>query len=124
MAVETSKMFFIDFELESDERYDLGKFLQWVDDNHDPLTSNLFENIKKIKSGGLYTIQGDGERPDNISFKIYGSTEYWWVILLYNGITEYNSLPNGKQINYPNLQALEDFYFSLKIKQDKQDKET
>ena len=118
-----SKMFFIDFELESDERYDLGKFLQWVDDNHDPLTSSMFENVRKLRSGGNYIVQGDGERPDNISFKLYGSTEYWWIILIYNGLIEHNRISNGQQIKYPEIQALEDFYFSLKIKQDRQDRE-
>jgi hypothetical protein len=123
MAVETSKMFYIDPELDSEERYDMAKFMEWVNDNHDPITSNLFEDIRKIQSGGSYTIQGENGRPDLVSYEIYGDTQYWWILLVYNSLTTFNTFTNGEAINFPSLSALEDYYFSLKIKQDKQDKE-
>jgi len=36
----------------------------------------------------LYTVQ-DGERPDEISYKVYGDEKYYWVVLQINQITDY-----------------------------------
>lgn len=44
-----------------------------------------FDNEKSIYN--FYDI-GDGERPEDVSFKVYGSQEYHWVILLFNEILD------------------------------------
>jgi hypothetical protein len=36
---------------------------------------------------GPYTIS-DGDRPDNLSFNNYKTVEFWWLILLVNGIRD------------------------------------
>lgn len=123
--LEGSKEFFLNLDVDSDERYDLAKFMEYLNgDNYDPLTSHFFNEIQNLKQGGKYQIQGEDGRPDLLSYRIYGNTQYWWVILIYNGITEFNNFVTGTEMKFPQLQALEDFYFSLKIKQKRQDKES
>lgn len=117
MSEETSKYFFINLEYESPERYDLARFMEFVDDNYDPLTSFMFDKIRALKSGGRYIVRGEEDRPDLISYRIYGSSQYWWVILIYNGITSYKDIVHGTEMRYPELQALENLYFSLKAQQ-------
>lgn len=45
--------------------------------------NNLFERTELEK----YTIT-DGDTPENISYRYYGSTQYYWIILLCNNIVD------------------------------------
>lgn len=112
-----AQLFFLNLDNEYDKRYDLGKFMNYDEDGFDPLNSYMLEKISGIKSGGQFTVTSEEGRPDIISNKIYGDTQYWWVILLYNAITSFDDLVNGMELKYPKLQELEDFYFSLKSQQ-------
>lgn len=54
--------------------------------------TDLFKRIKVIDDYKLdtqyyntYWIQ-DGETPELLSYKFYGTTDYWWTILLFNDI--------------------------------------
>ena len=107
--------FFINTSIVSDERYDLSKFMEFTD-NYDPITSHFLSEIQSLPQGGIIQVVSDAGRPDNISYKIYNNTQYWWVIMLYNGITEYSDINQGDTINYPTLSSLEDLFFSLKSK--------
>jgi nucleoid-associated protein YgaU len=109
--------FFINLDKEASERYDMSRFMNYDTDNHDPLTSNFLRSLQALQPQGQYTVQGEDGRPDNLSFKIYGSTQYWWIILLYNGISEFDKISTGDVLNYPGLDSLEDLYFGLKAKE-------
>ena len=57
------------------------------------LTTNLLASVRfeDLTTGlqvpyGYYRVQ-NGERPDQISSKIYGSPDYVWILLLANGLT-------------------------------------
>lgn len=120
----SSKEFFINLEVESEERFDLAKFMEFLQgDNHDPLTSSVFNNIRSLEKGGQYRVSGEDGKPDLISYRIYGDTQYWWIILAYNGKTSYLDIKNGEELIFPTIVAIEDFYFSLKINQNVQDKD-
>jgi hypothetical protein len=45
---------------------------------------------------------------------IYSSFQYWWIIMLFNDLLEVQSIQAGTIIYYPEQEALEDLYFSLK----------
>lgn len=46
-------------------------------------------------------------RPDIISLKTYGTTNYWWFIMWFNGITDiWNDLREGMLLAYPSLDML------------------
>lgn len=118
-----AKQFFIDLSKDSPIRFDMASFMLFDVDVFDPITSNVWASIKGLASGGQYTVAGDDFRPDQVSNKIYGSPDYWWIILIYNEKLSFNDLQHGDELQFPSVQALEDLYFGLKIKQNKVDKE-
>jgi len=44
-----------------------------------------FDNEKSLYN--FYNVE-DGERPEDVAFKVYGSQDYHWVILLFNEILD------------------------------------
>jgi hypothetical protein len=112
------KEFFIDLQTNYKERFTLGKFMEFVGDNYDPLTSHVLNAISDLKAKGSLTIQGQDKRPDNLSYMIYGDNQYWWVLMVYNGWLSVDDIKNGGKVSYPDIGDLEDLYFSLKVQQD------
>jgi hypothetical protein len=109
--------FFINLDtIRGIDRYALSKFLEFSD-NFDPITSDFLQSLSALDLGGLYTIRGEDARPDVISDEIYGSTQYWWIIMFYNGVTRGDYLVNGMELKYPKIGDLEDLYFTLKSKE-------
>lgn len=46
-------------------------------------------------------------RPDIISQRLYGTTNYWWFIMWYNGISDiWNDLRAGLVLKYPNIELV------------------
>lgn len=124
MAYETEdKSFFLNLDIEDVERFDMSKFMLYSGDVYDPITSFALETIPTLRAGGKKTVQGLDFRPDQLSFEIYGSTQYWWVLIIYNGLQSFNEIVHGQELRYPSVSALEDFFFNLKIQQSKSDKE-
>lgn len=106
--------FYLNTELVVENRFDMAKYLNYSEGCYDPFSSYLLDTIKDIDIGYKYTIQGEETRPDYISFDIYGTTEYWWVILLYNNLMSADDLKTGMVISCPSLDSLDEFYFKLK----------
>jgi hypothetical protein len=63
-------------------------------------------------------IQAELNRPDLLSFNIYGRADYWWILLKFNNImdpfTELNR--PGLVMRYPNIKDIQDFYMNVKNK--------
>lgn len=108
--------FFIDLQSNVTDRFDMSKFLEFSD-NFDPLNSAIMSDITTLPQGGQYTVQGEDGRPDLLSFRIYGHSQYWWILLLYNRIIDYSNLTTGYIILYPSADSIESFYFTLKSKE-------
>lgn len=106
--------FYINLDNGYETRFDMGKFLEFSNDNYDPLTSNIIENIQSIPQGGLFKVKSEEHRPDQISYRIYDDTQYWWVIMLYNGILDVNDITIGTILKYPDQDELDSYYFTLK----------
>lgn len=111
--MSNDREYFINVGVNSKERFDVSKFLEYTD-NFDPLTTNFFRTIKKLPERQKYFVQSEEGRPDLISYKIYKSTQYWWVILLYNDITNSDDVSIGLILSIPNIDDLEDKFFSLR----------
>jgi hypothetical protein len=109
-------LFYINLEKDTDSRYDLSKFLRYSD-NYDPLTSDILNEVKNLPFGGQLTITSEEFRPDTVSRKLYGDFQYWWIILFYNGMTSVDELKTKTIIQYPEKGALENYYFSLNLRQ-------
>lgn len=49
----------------------------------------------------------DVGRPDIISQKIYGTTNYWWFVCWWNKISDpWNDLRTGMVISYPSIERI------------------
>jgi hypothetical protein len=103
-------MFYLNEDVRVSSRYDMIKFFEMNKDNLDPLTSFYAENIKRLPYVGEYTVIKEVKRPDLLSYNIYGSTQYWWILLLYNDLSGVNDLVAGAQIRYPSHSTIEELY--------------
>ena len=108
--------FFINSDIESDERFDMARFMNYTD-NFDPLTSRFFSDLKKLAKTGEYAIQGEEEKPDLVSTSLYENTQYWWIILAYNDMLNVGELLSGKGIGHTSVENIEDLLFNLKTLQ-------
>lgn len=120
---EASKFFFLNLDNDDLQRFDLSKFMKFEHGIYDPLTSFAFEEIRNLPIGGNYIVNGKNYRPDWISFEIYETDQFWWAIMLYNGLVSVNEIQHGMELTYPLIGSLEDFYFDLKIRQNRSDRD-
>jgi len=111
-------MYFINTKADLPNRYDIAKFLEYVIPDSggplfDVLASYFWNNLMNLPIGGTFTVIGEGNRPDLISYRIYGDIQYYWIIMLYNGITNNEDIQIGTILYYPLLKDLDNLYFQL-----------
>lgn len=107
-------MFFINLDGDFTKRYDAAKFMEYANSTFDIINSYFVFMLKSLRVYGEYVVQTQENRPDLVSFSIYGNTQYWWILLLYNNIFNFEELPANTTLQYPSLASLEDLYFNLK----------
>jgi hypothetical protein len=81
------------------------------------LLNNYFNIAFKIsRPVSYYTIRElDLFRPDLLSYKLYGDTQYWWILFKYNNISDvWNDLSVEQVISVPDIGDYEDFYSETK----------
>ena len=105
--------FYVDLSADSDHRYDMRRLIKFDDDAYDESTSFFLHSLRELSSVGTYTIAVE-QRPDIYSRDIYGSTDYWQIILYYNDIVFLGELSVGTRLEYPSLSDMETLYFRLK----------
>jgi len=81
----------------------------------------LWSNFDKFTMTSIpfhYRItQADIMRPDMVSYKMYGSVGYWWVLLLVNECDDVFSQMNvGDVWTVPALSDINDFYRKYRIR--------
>ncbi len=79
---------------------------------------NTLSSFTTTRTSSYYrTDIGDRIRPDKISFRLYGTVRYWWVICLVNKI--FNPLVDieeGQVLEIPNIQDIYDFYQKFNLR--------
>lgn len=118
--MSNDKIFFLNLDLETEQRFDPARFMEFTD-SFDPLTSSLWNEVDTLTFQGYFIVQGEEFRPDTISYKLYGNTQYWWILMLYNAILSIDKIKSGVSLRYPTIASLEDFYFRLKSRQSAQE---
>lgn len=107
-------MFYIDTSVEKESRYDMLVFMAYDNNVHDVLTSYFIDKIIDLPVYGERLVQGEEGKPDLLSYKIYGKTSYWWILMIYNSLLVNSDLVSGLIIKYPSLDDIEDLFFKLK----------
>lgn len=70
----------------------LGRYARWY--------APLFGEVQTSN----YTVKiNEEQRPDILSFNVYGETDLWWLILHFNGINDPLSIKAGDQLKIPKL---------------------
>ena len=73
----------------------------------DPIQDKIIPHIQAIRTYTTHEItQDERGAPDLISLNAYGSDEYWWIILAYNGIGSYKLLVEGTTLKIPDLASV------------------
>lgn len=73
----------------------------------DPLLDVLVPKISEITAYTIHNVKQDERAaPDLISYREYGSEDYWWHILVYNGICMYTDIVEGLTLKIPNFSSL------------------
>lgn len=69
------------------------------------LTSNDFEKYRFIHPMKYYRVtRDDTGRPDLISLKLYGTIDFWWMLMKYNGVDDvWNELYPGQMLKVPDV---------------------
>ena len=109
-------MYYFNFDYKSSERFDPYKYMEPVEDTSDILTSYLILELQKLPLYGVFQVTKEFNRPDLVSHAIYGNTQYWWILLLYNNLSTPWELTIGLEVKYPSLSQIENLYFTLKAK--------
>jgi hypothetical protein len=77
----------------------------------DFLDHNLSKFSPRYKTTKYRVNETDLQRPDLISYRVYGTVNYWWIVLVFNGIQNpFTEIEVGDIINLPNILDIYDFY--------------
>ena len=73
----------------------------------DPLGDKIIPLLAQIDTYSIHQVTQDEKgAPDLISLREYGSEDYWWHIMAYNGIALYSSIVQGISLRIPDFGAL------------------
>lgn len=73
----------------------------------DPLLDKVVPKVLEIETFYNYTVtQAERGAPDLISFNVYGTEDYYWHIMAYNGIYRYSEFVEGRVLKIPDLASL------------------
>ena len=111
-------MFYLDIETKTVDKYDMAKFLELDEEcNFNPMNSYFLYQIPKLPAVGYYTVRKEVNRPDLLSYNIFGSTQYWWIIMWYNNMLKPQDLKPGIRIKYPSISSIEQLYVNANLQQ-------
>ena len=105
--------FYIDYNRETLSRYDASNFMENHDGFYDSFTSFFLEKLRSLPLAGIYQVEVDS-RPDIYSRDVYGTTNYWQILLEYNNIILISDIVVGMRLRYPDISSIESLFFRLK----------
>ena len=97
---------------ESEERYDLAKFMPWKEDTFDVLNSPFLNNLVNLPVWRYYRVNEGFADIDLISQDAYGTPLYTSFIQIYNGVTE-EEFPEDTVLKLFDVTDLEQLYADL-----------
>lgn len=95
------------------DRFDLQKFVEFKENVYDYLDSYFINKVQKLPVFGTTQVQIEENRPDLLSYRIYGTVKFWYILLVFNGMVSPLEVYEGQTINYPKVDDVEELYFSL-----------
>ena len=78
---------------------------------YDYLNSTINKFVTNYPVSYYRISQQDLMRPDAISYKMYGTEEYWWIICMLNDINDvFHDMNVGDLIKLPSISDIYTFY--------------
>lgn len=96
----------------ADEKYSLEKFLEFKGDTYDVLCSPFIDGLRKLPVWRYYKVDHRHRDIDIISYEIYGSLFYSWLIQCYNDTID-EVFPDGTILNLFSISDLEELYKNI-----------
>ena len=73
----------------------------------DPLKDTVVPRLLAIQDYSVHIVAQDEKgAPDLISKKIFDTEDYWWHIMVYNGICLYTDIIEGMALRIPDLASI------------------
>lgn len=95
------------------KRFDLARYMTFRDGYFDAASSYLIQNLKTLPLVGYYIITDEPYRPDMIAWDIYGDTQFWWMIMVYNNIIDIRNLPQLTKLTFFSLNDLDRMFAQM-----------
>ena len=112
-----SDLHFIDTSKTFPVRYDLGKLLKYDGRaaEYDILLSQFIRRLKGLVSSNIRIVRRDEEFDlALIAFRVFGDTQFWWVLVEFNNVVNFDDIKEGVELAIPSVTDLERIYFELK----------
>lgn len=79
---------------------------------------NTLSAFKKNHISSYYRISGEEVgQPDLVSWRVYGTERYWWIICLANQIENpLEDMEEGSILEIPNIHDIYDFYQTVGVR--------
>ena len=79
---------------------------------------NTLSSFEMNHARSYYRVRGDEvSQPDLISYRVYGTERYWWIICLVNEIEDpFTDITEGSIMQIPNIRDIYDFYQNFSIR--------
>lgn len=100
---------------DSPVKVDLKRFLEAfsIDDAYDINRSEFVRRLSDLPALGSFYVRGEDNRLDWISYQLYKTTSYWWILLLYNGLVDPLEVVSGMSIRYPSITDIDSLVIAM-----------
>jgi len=86
----------------------------------DPLWNSLSQFSMEYQPSYYRTTAADSMRPDKVSFTVYSTGDFWWILCLVNGITNpLIELVEGLVLTIPNKLDIYNFQRKFRLRRSK-----
>jgi len=96
----------------SEERYDLGKFMDFSIDCYDVINSPFLNKIKSLPVANYYDVNSGYKDIDMISQDVYNTPFFSFLVMYYNDLT-LETVPEDTKLKLFSLTDLDELYFNL-----------
>lgn len=101
--------------LDTPVRYESSKFFPFSEvGGFDIIRSYFAQQLGYIPEFGDMKIISEEGRVDLASVDALGDTQFFWILMMYNGITDVDQLGTGTVLKIPDKNKLEELYFRVK----------
>ena len=102
-------------DYESDEKFDISKFMNYIEGVYDVLDSPFLNQLKQLPTVKYYYVDEGFKEIDLIASSIYGDAMYAYLIQYYNNDVR-ETFPEGTVLNLFSAIDLEELFHNIATK--------